>query len=82
MSSFKITGPGFYLDREGDRVEVVGRSVQDMSMPWVGFGSLGELNQWNDNGHCVDDDCKFSGDIVAVYGAQLMRAGEYCEVGQ
>lgn len=82
MSSFKITGPGFYRDREGDRVEVVGRSVEERMFPWVGFGSLGELTQWNDNGRCVGDDCDFSGDIVAVDGAQLMRAGEYCEVGQ
>ncbi len=68
MSAFKITGPGLYRTRGGQKAEVVGRYtlVDGVEHPWVGSvdGSLGVT--WTDSGFW-DVDGESRRDLIAPW---------------
>lgn len=54
---FKMTGPGFYKQRNGATAEVVGKSCQEgKQFPWVGLAADGEESTWSDNGTFCNDN--------------------------
>ncbi len=50
MSDFKITGPGWYRQRDGEKVEVVGRTA---SGQWLGEVARFYSRRWSDDGRAI-----------------------------
>lgn len=67
MSDFKITGPGFYKTRGGERAEVVGRAslLIEGGAVWVGAAGCG-VASWRSNGRWHQSDYSFH-DLIAPW---------------
>lgn len=64
--TFRITGPGFYHTRDGRKAEVVGRSVTDQGVHWVGMSQDGVAMLWRGDGSWIDF-CECSHDLIAPW---------------
>jgi hypothetical protein len=62
--SFKITGPGYYRQRDGGKAEVSPQSL--WSSDWDGFDSGGVSRVWEDNGAWIRN-AAYPWDLVAPW---------------
>lgn len=69
---FRITGPGFYRQRDGGRAEVVGRAKGKSVYCWVGVKSNNGLDSWTNLGRGFEAEEEPT-DLIAPWTEPKLR---------